>query len=149
MTDWLRENLTTPLNLPPNAVNWLCDLFDAIQFFDDIYDGDPVSQKATEEAIFNVFVRMPLNPFFAANSSILAPAITTAIIKWQAANHCESNGNASAKSYMWRAGYYDIVLLVLHICHGHEVSGANGRLVMDLYDETLDDYLKEFPCQQF
>ena len=40
MTDGLRENLTKVFMLPTPAVEWLLMVFDAIQVFDDIADGD-------------------------------------------------------------------------------------------------------------
>jgi hypothetical protein len=56
----------------------------------------------------------------------------------------ERAGNADAKSYMWRAGYYDLVLLVIQICHGYEKALLAAPSVMSLYGETLADYLGEF-----
>jgi hypothetical protein len=38
--------------------------------------------------------------------------------------------------------------MVLHLCHGLEVSTRLAPVVMNLYGETLDEYLKEFEqCQ--
>jgi hypothetical protein len=45
---------------------------------------------------------------------------------------------------MWRAGYYDLVLLVIQICHGYEKALLAAPSVMSLYGETLADYLGEF-----
>ena len=40
----IRENLEQTFQLPSDAVNFLCDLFSAIQLFDDVADDDPVQR---------------------------------------------------------------------------------------------------------
>ena len=138
----LADNLK--LFLPADAVAWLMILFDAVQVFDDVQDGDLVSAQDLSACVWNTLVAMPQNAFFAANSSHLLPAMGTAIMKWHAANALEKSGDHSAKSYVWRAGYYDIVLLCVILCRGAEFAQANAASILNLYGETFDDYLKEF-----
>jgi hypothetical protein len=45
---------------------------------------------------------------------------------------------------MWRAGYYDIILTVVQLCHGAEVAKESAHMVMRMYGEKLEDYLEEF-----
>ena len=63
------------------------------------------------------------------------------LLKWQASDKAERDGRADAKSFMWRAGYYDLVLFVNLLCNGPSAPIAP----LSLYGETLADYLKEFP----
>jgi hypothetical protein len=79
-----------------------------------------------------------------ANSYCLSSIVGLNILKWQASDTVERSGNADAKSYVWRAGYYDIVLAVVQLCHGPVFAAQNAHIVLGLYGETYDDYMKEF-----
>lgn len=126
------------LNLPEDAKRWLTDLWDMIQMFDDIEDGDQITEG--NKVLWSVLVDMPCNPFWIANQSFLTPVLVTQMLKWQAANAAEKQGKADEKSYMWRAGYWDVVLMVMYICQGKDVN-AYGAL--SLYGETYEEYKEE------
>ncbi len=140
------ERMQQHLNkhLPLQAVQWLVMLFDAIQVFDDVYDGDPVTQDDASKCLWHTLVAMPQNPFFAANSAALLPAVATAIMKWHAANKAENEFRHDAQSYMWRAGYYDVVLLCVTLCNGPEYAQKHAEDILRIYGENLPDYLGEF-----
>jgi len=144
MTDGLRENLLKVFMLPKPAVEWLIMVYDAIQVFDDVADGDPVDRKDLNATIWNTLVGMQQNAFFIANSHHLTPLLATNILKWQASDTAERNKEADAKSFMWRAGYYDLVLMAISIVHGAGFATANAHFVMALYGEKFEDYIKEF-----
>lgn len=143
-SEWLKENLQKVLALPAPATEWLLMLWGAIQVFDDVADGDPVEREDLNAAIWNTLVGMNQNSFWAANSISLAPVVATMILKWQGSDQAERAGNADARSYVWRAGYYDVVMMVVALCHGTKYATDNAHLVMALYGETLEDYMKEF-----
>jgi hypothetical protein len=143
-SEWLKENLQKVLALPAPATEWLMMLWGAIQVFDDVADGDPVEREDLNAAIWNTLVGMNQNSFWAANSLSLAPVVATMILKWQGSDQAERAGNADARSYVWRAGYYDVVMMVVALCHGTKYATENAHLVMALYGETLEDYMKEF-----
>ena len=143
--NWLRDNLTQRFQLPPSAVDWLCQLFDAIQVFDDMYDCDKhVSRDELKSLIWSTLIALPQNPFFRANQDALWPLLATSILKWHGANKAEENLKHDAMSFAWRAGYYDIVLMVVGIVHGHKYAADNAAAVMSLYGETFAEYQKEF-----
>jgi len=144
MTDGLRENLTKVFMLPDSAVEWLMMVYDAIQVFDDVADGDAVERKDLNATIWNTLVGMPQNAFFIANNHHLVPLLATNILKWQASDTAERNKQADAKSFMWRAGYYDLVLMAVSLVHGAGFATVNAHHVMALYGEKFEDYLKEF-----
>ncbi len=143
-SEWLKENLQRVLALPAPATEWLLMLWGAIQVFDDVADGDPVEREDLNAVIWNTLVGMNQNSFWAANSLSLAPVVATMILKWQGSDQAERAGNADARSYAWRAGYYDVVMMVVALCHGTKYATENAHLVMALYGETLEDYMKEF-----
>ncbi len=144
MTDWLKENLQGVLALPAPAVDWLLMLYGAIQVFDDVADGDPVGREDLNAVIWNSLVGMNQNTFWQANANALAPLVATMILKWQASDQAERSGKADARSFVWRAGYYDVVLMAVALCHGTQKATDAASQVMGLYGETLEDYLKEF-----
>ena len=140
----LREHFTTALMLPKSAVDWLCQLYQAIQFFDDVADGDKFERRDLDTALWNLLISMPQNQFFAENSKNLIPVVATQILKWQASDKSERAGTSDAKSFVWRAGYYDLVLFVVSIVHGHEAAENAADAILRIYGEKLEDYLKEF-----
>lgn len=133
------------LDLPPEASAWLLDVWQVIQTLDDVADGDAVDRSSLDATVWAALVTLPANPFYIANFQALSAALATAVLKWQASDAVERAGHADARSYMWRAGYYDLVLLVVLLTKGHATAMNNAVKVMHLYGEQLDDYLKEFP----
>lgn len=142
--DWLKENLQRVFALPAPAVEWLLMLWGAIQVFDDVADGDPVEREDLNATIWNTLVGMSQNTFWQANSQTLAPVVASMILKWQASDQAERAGKADARSFVWRAGYYDVVLMAVAVCHGTQRATRAAQQVMELYGETLEDYMKEF-----
>jgi len=140
MKDFLQKGLA----LPAPAIDWLLMLYGAIQLFDDVADGDPVEREDLNACIWNTLVGMNQNTFWIANSHSLAPIVATMILKWQASDQAEREGKADAKSFVWRAGYYDVVLMTVALCHGTQQATEKAQQVMELYGEKFDDYLKEF-----
>ena len=141
---WLNENFKQAYALPQDAREWLLGLWNAIQVFDDMADGDHPARPNLEQAIADLLVNMPSNKFFLNNMHVLLPLVSVAILKWIAADRVEREGEPTAMSFAWRAGYYDIVLAAVQICHGDEVARGIAHSVMALYGENFDEYLKEF-----
>lgn len=136
------------LELPPEAAAWLLDVWQLIQTLDDVADGDSVSRDNLNATIWAALVTMPANPFYLANAQALQSGLASLVLKWQASDDAERAGKADARSYMWRAGYYDLILLVVLLTKGHATAMQDAVTVMHLYGETLHEYLKEFPpCQ--
>lgn len=125
------------IGLPAEAQEWLVDLWRVVQVIDDAQDGDANSGAA--DAAMAIFYRMPANAFYRANQVMLMGALAVMVAKWRAANEAEERGVADARSYMWRAGYYDVVALAAHLCGCDPVDG------LALYGETFADYQREFP----
>ena len=144
MTDWLRENLEKSLDLPAPAVDWLMMLYGAIQVFDDVADGDIVKRQDLNATIWNTLVGMNRNIFWIENAQTLTPIVANMILKWQASDQAERAGRADARSFVWRAGFYDVVLMTVALCHGSNHATEVASDVMAIYGEKLEDYLMEF-----
>lgn len=142
----MNENLSIHLlkHLDPAAAAWCSMLYDALQVFDDVHDGDEVEKSDLHSVIWSTLVAMPQNPFFCANSQALCPAVATLIMKWHASNASEDNGRADAKSFVWRAGYFDVVLLCATICKGPDYAKEHAESILRIYGEALEGYMGEF-----
>ena len=143
MIDALEEHFVNALDLPSVAVDWLLDLWQVIQVFDDAHDGDPVGDVMP--ALWAALVSMPGNPFYQAHAPALQAAVATAILKWHAANEAEDAGQADERSFVWRAAYYDVVLLAVLLCHGQAEALRLAPTIMLMYGEPFAAYREEFP----
>jgi hypothetical protein len=141
--DILKASFDT-LGFPADAQAWLLDVWRAVQVFDDVADGDEIARADLDSTIWASLVGLQINPFHVRHGASLVPVLALQILKWQGADTAEKQGEADARSYMWRAGYYDLVLMVACLVHGPEKAAALAPVVMRMYGETLDDYLKEF-----
>jgi hypothetical protein len=141
--DALEEHFVNALDLPRPATDWLLDLWRVIQVFDDIHDGDPAGDVMP--ALWAALVSMPGNPFYQAHAPALQAAVATAILKWHAANEAEDAGQADERSFVWRAAYYDVVLLATLLCHGQAEALRLAPTIMLMYGEPFAAYREEFP----
>lgn len=138
----LRISFEETLELPPDAIEWLLGLWNLIQVFDDMADGDPVDREDLDRAIWDSLVGGPSNSFYQAHQSWLVPAVAQATLKWMASDIAERSGCADERSYMWRAGYYDVVCLCVGLVHGP--SSERAYAALSLYGEAAAEYIKEF-----
>ena len=138
------QNLTGYFKLPADAADWLVMVYDGFQFFDDVVDGDDINRKEFDRNLYSSFIGMHLNPFYAAHQAILYPQLLNAIIKWQASDIAERDDQVDEKTFMWRAGYFDLVLSCVTICHGYKFACEKSVDVMNLYSENFKEYKDEF-----
>lgn len=139
----LKLNLTQVFGLPSSAVAWLVMLWEVTQVFDDYADGDPVAREDLNNTIWNSLVAMPQNEFFDKHRFTLSPLVASLILKWQASDKVERSGVRNEKSFVWRAGFYDIILMCICIVHGSKAATEHGDKVMELYAEEFSEYIKE------
>lgn len=143
MTYALRKHFES-LMLPTEAAEWLLMVWQAIQTFDDVADDDEVLRADLDATIWNVLVAMPQNPFFARHAGTLLPLLGTMVLKWQASDRVERDGQADARSFTWRAGYYELILVAVQLIHGASAAVSVAHKVLGMYGESLDSYLAEF-----
>lgn len=138
----LELNFKETLQLPDSAVQFLLDLWQLIQFLDDVADGDEIARSDTDKAIWSALAGIPCNDFYSQHRAWLVPAMAQAVLKWMASDLAEREGCADERSYMWRAGYYDVVCLVASLVHGP--SSEISYKALALYGEGCAEYMKEF-----
>ncbi len=132
------------LGLPHDAAAFLLMLWQAAQTIDDVADGDPVSHKDLRLTSWNLLVALHMNRFWREHQDSIVPLMAVVLLKWIASDDVERAGAADARSFGWRAGFYDITLLVVQICRGPEFAMGAAADVLRLYGESLDEYLKEY-----
>lgn len=133
------------LGLSNDAIRWLLDLWDVLQGLDDWRDGDEMSARDIELTIHKCLFELWSNPFFARNGSFLLPLLSSLVLKWCGANAIESSHKEHLpKAYIWRSGYYDLVLQSVAIERGVDFARDAAASVASIYGETLDEYMKEF-----
>jgi len=130
------------LGLSQDAVEWLLSLWRLIHVFDDFADGETVSRETLDAAINDALWRMPANAFFQEHQSWLIPSMMQATLKWMASDIAERDGKADARSFMWRAGFYDLICTCVSLELGP--SSEQAYRALSLYGESFYDYLKEF-----
>jgi hypothetical protein len=140
----LYTNLTRGFGLGHDAAQFVVIIYHFAQFFDDVADGDAIRREDLDLNVYNCFVGLNLNPFFAQNRLALLPVMDLILLKWHGSDDAERSGIADEKSFMWRAGFYDLLMTVVSICHGHDVAKEKAVDVMNFYGENLQDYKKEF-----
>lgn len=138
----LYENCKQVLELPEDAIEWLLGLWNLVQVLDDAADGDEIDRTDLDRAIWDCLAGLPSNTFYQAHQAWLIPACAQMVLKWMASDLAERKGQADERSYMWRAGYYDILCLVVAIVHGP--SSEKSWLALGMYGETCAEYMKEF-----
>lgn len=138
----LEQNFREALELPDTAIQWLLDLWNLIQILDDVADGDEPDRSNLDRAIWSALAGMPSNAFYQQHQSWLIPAVAQACLKWMASDIAERSGKADERSYMWRAGYYDVVCLVVSLVHGP--SSEKSWAALSLYGEACAEYMEEF-----
>lgn len=140
----LESALRNTLALSDDAVAWLMDVFRSIQTLDDYADGDPVERAQLDKLIWSLLAGCWMNPFFQRFQGQLLPVMACAILQWQAADKVEREGRADARSFVWRAGFYQLALMAVLCQHGPEVAMKNGDLALGIYGEKFEHYMKEF-----
>lgn len=140
----LRQNLSQAFALSDGAIEWLISIYETIQVFDDVVDGGDIERSDFNRALYFCLVGQYQNAFFARSSYLLLPLVANIIFRWQASDIMERRGMADEKSYMLRAGYYDLILQAIYIEHGQDVAASMADKVFSLYGETCAAYLEEF-----
>ncbi len=141
-TFWLRRNFEQ-LGLSAGCSEWLLMLFDAIQFIDDVVDGDPVDRESAINSGWNLLCAMPGHPFFQRHQQMLLPVLALQFAKWKASDDAERAREHGPVAFVWRAGFYDVVMLCVQIEHGTQAALDMGQTVMGLYGEPYENYMLE------
>ena len=127
-----------------NGRKLLKDIWEVIQAWDDLHDGDQNDNAVAAMRLANI--EIPQNPFYQA---FLTPfQMQNLYLKWRASNAIEAAKlrEQLPKSYMLRAEYYQLIVNMISFLEGLEVAALKSPDVWVCYGETFEDYEKEI-CQ--
>jgi hypothetical protein len=124
------------------VVAMLVDLWDVMQAWDDAEDGDEADHSA---AYKKALITLPNNPIY--NSCNVQFLTAQAFYDWQTANIFEREKCELHKAYMLRAGWYRIVISVVHTLYGPREAERIAPVVWRAYGEKFNNYEEEILCQ--
>lgn len=125
-----------------NAVALCLDLYRLCQIWDDWYDGDISSKDDILQSFRIALFEIPTNPFFDAFRKTLTPLLLSVLQQWEVANQMEDGKESPEKSYMLRAGVYQIFHMCLFLAHGDEHAKKHGKDVYSIYGEDVVGFLR-------
>lgn len=131
------------------AISISHSLLELCHAWDDIVDGDPITQDQVNSAFSLALFDLPKHPYwfqFGLNVHFL-----NVYLRWRDANIIEadpsSTDNDLSKTYMLRAGIYDLFVIIAYHLYGDEWAKTIGVTVRKFYGETLAEYVEEMRCQ--
>jgi len=130
----------------PQAVQFILDLGDAAELWDDLEDQDKPIDKAQVSRVFtNLLVELPLNPFFERYKMQLIPLMVAGINAWQDATMLEKGSdNDRAMAYVLRDWYVELTAFVVYLVRGREAMRACSMDIRRFFSahETLHQYME-------
>lgn len=124
-----------------NGRQLLKDIWNVIQAWDDLHDGDQNKQAAAAMRIANIDI--PMNPLYQAFATPLQ--MQQMYLKWCASNAFEEAKlrDQLPKSYMLRAEYYQLIVNMICLLEGVEIAALKAPDVWVCYGESYQDYENE------
>lgn len=124
-----------------NGQRLLRDIWDVIQAWDDLHDGDQNTQAAVAMRLANIDV--PMNPLYQAFCTPLQ--MQKLYLKWRASNAIEEAKLREHlhKSYMLRAEYYQLIVDMICLLEGLEIAALKAPDVWVCYGESYPEYENE------
>jgi hypothetical protein len=115
--------------------------------YDDLIDEDKKIEKDfVHQVMWEIMVGLPMNGFYRANATVLAPVIATGILNWRGANEMEALGNKEELyiSHATRYSINDLALLCLVLVGGHKHAAQHARGARLVFQrDTIKHYLQE------
>lgn len=125
-----------------DAINLSLMLLDVAHAWDDLVDGDEVEDI---DKIFRYLIYdIPMNPVYRIIPGINCHLLNI-FLRWRDATTMESKEDRDLeKTYMLRAGIYDMFSIIVYHLFGDERAKEIGPKIRALYGETLQGLKEEF-----
>lgn len=129
-----------------DAANFLSEIFRVCFTWDDLIDKDvEVSDEKIDQAFEGALLRLPNNPFYLRNYSFLHPLVMTSIANWHVSNELRKDEATSKVSWLLRASYNNLTVMVGLIRGGMPLAREVGRVAWSDFcteGESLETYLE-------
>jgi hypothetical protein len=138
---WFKDN--------EDAVVWALSVWDVIQFWDDLYDGDEeldagesINHSRLNRIMTMVLCIMPTNLFFRDNVDSLSPVLLQCVLMWETSNTMEraKDQDSINKAYVLRASYYQLLVHIAYLTGGFEWANEISGEIWSMYGEKLNEY---------
>lgn len=140
MSKWFKQD--------ESAIEWARMLWDTIQLWDDIYDGDEVDKNHLNLVMLNTMTKMTTNLFYLRHVSKLSAQLESCILQWITANRYEEVEDQDIggyeRAFILRAGYYSMMHYITYLIGGLAWADQHSTEIWSSYGETFEQYLKEF-----
>lgn len=122
------------------AVQFVTDLIQLAELWDDITDGDPLDPTQVNSAMMAAMLRLPCNPFYREHGTYLTPLIIQAINTWKVSNTL-ANGNRDQRAVAFTLRHMDlqIVQAVVQLTRGQDKAREIGIKIWTQYAARPDD----------
>ena len=127
-----------------DAVSLSMMLIEVCDIWDDLIDGDTV-QNADIDRVFRYLIYdIPMNRVYMSIPGINCHLLNV-FLRWRDATNMEAEDAPDLeKTYMLRAGVYDMFSIIAFHLFGDEWAKEIGPSIRKLYGETLDSLRREF-----
>lgn len=144
---WMNERdrvLLDWFNGDEDALNFLRDISDATELWDDMIDQDKeLTEDKINSAFFKMLVSIPNNAFFQKNRLYLTPIIIQCINAWHDANKLEK-GDANQRALAYTLRNIDIMLMqsIVFLTSGYPKMREVSEQVWTEFAAKQDDALR-------
>lgn len=130
-----------------NAVEFMRIISRWTHLYDDLIDGDTeIDEDFVHQVMWDLMVRLPMNPFYAKHANSLTPVVVTGILNWRAANEMEKSGcdEELAIAHSIRYSINDIAYMVMVILGGPNHAAQYARDARLAFQrDTFKHYMRE------
>ena len=131
------------------AISLSMRLVEIAHVWDDLVDGDKVSTANINKAFIDSIFTLQAHEYWFPMG--LNHQVLNVFLRWQDATTIENDPNKTEqdleKTFMLRAGIYDIFSVIAYYLHGNEWALEVGPTIRRFYAETFKTLKEEFPCQ--
>ena len=134
LRDWIQD---------PHALQFLMDVSDITELWDDIVDADKVLTVEHVNAVFmRALISLPCNPFYAQHSSFLTPILITSINSWLDANLLKQGSRSErAVAYTTRNMDIQVIQAIIYLTRGQEFLRTVSPQLWKMFAAEQDDFV--------
>lgn len=130
-----------------DAVLWLVDYFELIEFFDDLIDKDKaVTRKRVVDALWKALFDLCAHSFFLRHARTLLPVMHIGINAWMDANELERTPTEQSlhAAYVLRGVCATVIHTTIELTRGRDIMRAlSSDVWWFILDENYDSYRLE------
>lgn len=145
LTEDERGFLAHALKGNEDAIEFCTSLGFVSQVWDDLKDGDHVTDDDLNTAFRQMLFALPNNVFYREHFVTLQALMQAAVFDWYAANHMEEGSEQDCRvAYVLRDSLTRIVTMCAYLVGGPDWGKRiSVEVCTRLYDESMEDYVKE------